>query len=89
MKIIDVKELGEMMTPEQKEESAKNFKKFYTDPFGESEPVMCTSHEDDDGEKYLRKVNVADFNPHTGESLDDFLEKEGLLEEVNASLGVK
>ena len=45
--------------------------------------------DDDGGEKYLRKVNVDDFNPHTGESLDDFLEKEGLLEEVNASLGVK
>lgn len=57
MNFINIKELKSMMTTEQKEESYRNFKKFYP----EGTPVIdCTSNED--GEKYLVKVDLKEFD---------------------------
>lgn len=60
MKFPDISELRESMSPEQREASDKMHFESYTKKFGESREILCTS-EDDDGEKYLVKVDVEDF----------------------------
>lgn len=57
--VKDISELRKMMTEEQVSESEKNFRRFY--PKGTS-VVCCTSEVDEDGEKYLRKVDLKDFD---------------------------
>jgi hypothetical protein len=41
MKIKHISELEKMMTPEAKKISAELFKKYYTDLFGDCEPILC------------------------------------------------
>ena len=58
----DIKELDKILTPEQKRKAKKDFKKYYLDPFGKSEPVMCTPEIESNGEEYLVEVNLEDFD---------------------------
>lgn len=58
MEFRNIKELVQLMNDEQRTEAKKNFEKFYKQPFGQVEPILCSST---DGEEFLTKVDIADF----------------------------
>ncbi|MFA5583030.1 MAG: hypothetical protein WDA09_02355 [Bacteriovoracaceae bacterium] len=58
MEFKNIRELVQLMNTEQKTEARKNFERFYEKPFGNVEPILCSST---DGEEFLTLVNVNDF----------------------------
>ena len=75
LEIKHISELEKMMSPEAKKRAKEMYDKFYGIPFGHLEPVYCGPEGRaqaegpdalkayyEDGEKYLRLVDVNDFD---------------------------
>ena len=56
----DIKDLKKMMTEEQKKRAKEMYEKYSLNPFGDKkEEILIIS--EDDGEDYLREVDINDF----------------------------
>ena len=60
LEFMHIDELALLMTEEQKKKARLDYEKYFLEPYGDQEPVWCTS--DDDGEDYLRYVDLEDFD---------------------------
>lgn len=61
IKFRHISELERLMTLEQKERSKQMYEKFYDKPFGKLDAVNCGPNELEDGEEYLKEVDLNDF----------------------------
>lgn len=55
----DISELEKLMSDEEKIKARELYEKYFLKPFGDKEKILIIS--EDDGEDYLREVDVNDF----------------------------